>query len=299
MRRRCPVFVAAFAAALVATGGATAVAATAPINLNELRSAHVPSLCGHPAGKLVNGSLPLPANTGVVTIPAVTGAQGSSVIAFGDLNHDGARDAAVVVECDQGGVSWPDSIQLYTHGTKRLGGISLDKISHGDRDYVHSVSIRKDVVTVTWTTNRNTDFGCCSTLDYSAHLHLSGGKLVVTHAARHDEHPTLAAIVTAVHQRSTTAIRKHATAAVAADLIRMDKSHLMGAWHCYGDPVADTAWPKAALSLLAPDPFNTSWTNPGSRYCITTTQRGFYSLLRLTHNGYRSWRADLVVIPAD
>ena len=286
------------AAMMATTAGPASAVAARPVTLAMLKSAPVPSLCDHPAGHLVNGSLPgIPAQRGFVMIPAVTGeAHGNSAVVFGDLNGDGVRDAAVTVWCNQGGVPWPDSVQLYTSGAKRLGGISLEKISHGDRDFVRSMRLVDGVVTVHWSTNRDTDFGCCSTLDYAAQLHMKGAKFVVSHATPYDERPALHALFAALKKNSPT-LTQLANAATVTQLRYFQQAgQLSGTWHCYGAPDADQSWPADLLYALGSSPtsLDTPWEGTADRYCVTTTP-DLVTLVRLQHEGYRRWLADYTV----
>jgi hypothetical protein len=65
-----------------------------PLDVQALRSAPVPALCGHPAGTLVNGHLPgTPAGEAGVELRQT---------AFGDLNADGVAEGVAVLSCAQG-----------------------------------------------------------------------------------------------------------------------------------------------------------------------------------------------------
>lgn len=288
------------ATAMTATAATAVSAATArPVTLAMLKSAPVPRLCDHPAGHLVNGSLPgIPAQHGFVMIPAVTGeAHGNSAVVFGDLNGDGVRDAAVTVWCNQGGVARPDSVQLYTAGPQRLGGISLEQISHGDRDFVESMRLVNGVVTVHWSTDRDSDFRCCATLDYAAQLHLVGNTFVVSHATRYDERPALHVLLSAVNEHSATLSSLATRTAVASLKLAQRRAELAGTFHCYGPVFADKTWPKAVLGALgtSTNDVSPSWEGVGSRYCVTVASDQEVTMIRLSHRGYRRWVADEVV----
>ena len=267
-----------------------------PVTWSELLSAPVPRLCGHPAGRLVHGSLPgIPRGRGEVTIlPWASAKPTRRNVVFGDLNGDGVTDAAVVVTCDQGGVPWPESVQLYTSGDRRLGGAVLSSISHGDRDGVVSMKLSKGLVDVHWQTNRRSDYGCCSTMDYAADLSVLHGRVAVTHPTPYDERPALHALLAAVKTGSAARVQRLATAAVATTLLaRQQEGLLSSSWRCFGDPSVDHTWPTGWLGALSGPNGTASWSQPGSRYCVTfQPQQQVVTMVRLTHLGYRKWTAD-------
>ena len=176
------------------------VAPAQPVMPAELASAPVPALCTHPAGNLVNGSLPgIPSNDGVVQLAdeAFTSSPGYLLT---DLNGDGVTDAAAVIYCNLGGVSWPESIQFYTHqagspGLKRLGGISLETVSipaganPDSRDYVETMKAAGGGIDVTWGAVAMGRCEACGGFTVSAHLAFNGTGVVasdVTHRSLDD-----------------------------------------------------------------------------------------------------------------
>src|SRR3954468_3692442 len=179
-------FLSAVTVAGLALAGAvapsSAQAKASPVSLPQLESAPVPTLCGHPGGRLVHGVLPgIPALAGKVVLAATPAHHGAATLAFGDLNHDGVRDAAAVVLCRTGSTSRPSSIQLYTAGGKRLGGFDLAAFTHRATDVVSKVTIVHDVVFVHWTSNQHGDAPGTASLDYAAQLRLVGHKVVASH----------------------------------------------------------------------------------------------------------------------
>ncbi len=103
----------------------------------------------------------------------------SDQVAFGDLNGDGADDAAVVLITDPGG-----------SGTFRhLGAVinqqgspkHVTSILLGDRVKVKSLSIRSGEIAVEMITHGPNDPMCCPTLQVAQNYVLQGSKLVVAH----------------------------------------------------------------------------------------------------------------------
>lgn len=99
------------------TSSPTRVAVPA-LDVAALRRAPVPSLCGHPAGRLVDGHLPgTPRGEGGVEL---------SDTSFGDLDGDGVVEGAALVSCSQGN-SVETSVHLYRSGLRPLGQVEHDQ----------------------------------------------------------------------------------------------------------------------------------------------------------------------------
>lgn len=146
------------------------------VTTKDLYQAPVPSLCEHPAGKLVDGSLPgIPTDRGYVDLLAKS--QGASgVLAFGDLTGDGAIDAVAVFDCSQGGVNWPHQIVLYAPGPKILGSIDLGKVTPAEHAQVDRLTTKDGDVLLTWATYDGTN-SCRK--NWSARLHWDSQKVAV------------------------------------------------------------------------------------------------------------------------
>jgi hypothetical protein len=143
-------------------------------------------MCEHKDGRLVGGVLPgLDYTTGgpspgyeYIDIGAGTNT-GSGVVdspglppVLGDLTGGGSvGDAAAVVHCSAGGVSWPDTVLLYGPGPKLLGTANVDAIHPAEHANVESMSTEGRDVRVTW---RTTDGCCFNKSAWTARLHWDG-----------------------------------------------------------------------------------------------------------------------------
>jgi len=146
-----------------------------PVTLEDLMSAPVPGLCRHNAGDLVNGQLPLQdPHNGYVAIAHKSATDDSPRVAFGDLTGDGVDDGAMVTACTAGGVGWPATVQLYSEGPTRLGGIDLGDVTHGGRETVTDLSISNGVVHVSWITQGPGEPACCGTVKMAGDLRVNG-----------------------------------------------------------------------------------------------------------------------------
>lgn len=112
------------------------------VTLADLLSTPVPALCQHDPGNLVNGILPpQDSHRGPVMIAKRNDQPGTPYkIAFGGLTGGDNVDAAMVTDCGAGGMPWSDTVQLYTAGPTRLGGVDLGDITHS-REVVTDLSI--------------------------------------------------------------------------------------------------------------------------------------------------------------
>lgn len=148
---------------------------TKPVTLEDLMSAPVPGLCRHDAGDLVSGQLPLQdPHYGFVAIAHKSATDDRPQVAFGDLTGDGVDDGAMVTACTAGGVGWPATVQLYSAGPTRLGGIDLGDVTHGGRESVTDLSISNGVVHVSWITQGPGEPACCGTVKMAGDLRVNG-----------------------------------------------------------------------------------------------------------------------------
>lgn len=159
-----------------------ALQARRPVQAKDLLTAPVPELCEHKAGQLVDGKLPGLVNDGNGS-PGYeeldTGGPGSfekslpPVLA--DLTGDGVGDAAAVMHCSAGGVSWPDTVLFYGPGTKLLGAFDMSDPYPAEHANVLTIAAEGRGVRVTWRTTE----GCCfSPTEWTALLRWDGAKIV-------------------------------------------------------------------------------------------------------------------------
>jgi hypothetical protein len=123
----------------------------------------------------------------------------SAGTAFGDLNSDGMGDAATVLYCNAGGVAWPDVVAFYAQGQAGLRllawayitNFNLPGIRGQENGFVRRIRYQDGAVYAEWSTQDNGDAAATSTLDYSATLRLSGGKIIATNLVGVTERQTV------------------------------------------------------------------------------------------------------------
>jgi hypothetical protein len=161
---------------VAAAGELDRIAAAPPLTLAALQNARVPSLCEFPPGLLVQGALRsiAPSDGGV-------GMDDRIPLAVGDVNGDGLPDAAAVVGCTHGGVSWPEQIVIYTTGNLLVGSVDLGSLTEGAaRATVESMTYVDGRFDVAWWTNQAGDLDCCPTRYVGASISIVNAAVTVS-----------------------------------------------------------------------------------------------------------------------
>jgi pimeloyl-ACP methyl ester carboxylesterase len=280
------------------------IASRAPVTAQELLSAPVPASCEHAAGRLVNGLLPgIPANHGEMQLAWLNTSllSKSAGTAFGDLNSDGMGDAATVLYCNAGGVSWPDVIAFYAQGQAGLKllawayitNFNLPGIRGQENGFVRQIRYQEGAVYAEWSTQDNGDAAATSTLDYSATLRLSGGKIIATNLVGVTERQTVLRFANDLRVGNKTAADASAAPGVgeeAASLFRSYPSALNAAPTCYG--LNDVfAMPTPLANLI--DQGGSGQVNQDTeRLCAfpSTDPGADWVALGMHRTGWRTWQ---------
>jgi pimeloyl-ACP methyl ester carboxylesterase len=280
------------------------LASRAAATAQELLSAPVPASCRHPAGRLVNGVLPgIPVNHGEMQLAWLNSSplSESAGTAFGDLNGDGTGDAAAVLYCTAGGVSWPEIIAFYTQGQGRLRLLGWTYITHfnlpgiqgQENGFVRRIRYQDGAVHAEWSTQDNGDAAAVSTLDYSATLRLSGGKIIATNLLGVTERQTVLEFASDLRAGNTAAADALAAADAgeqAASLFRSHPSTLNAAPTCYGMNDVFTM-PTPLANLL--DQGGPDQVSPETeRLCAfpSTDPGAGWIALGMQRTGWRTWQ---------
>lgn len=154
--------------------------ASKPFVPADLLSAPVPSLCGHPAGRLVNGTLPgIGPTMGFVSL-MWTGGEERGAIAVGNLDGKPGDEIAAVVGCSQGGIGHPSSVQIYGPGPALLGSVNLnDIVPVVGQAILRDIAYSDGSILIRWATGRAGDCLCLPTINAQARARLSGTQLVI------------------------------------------------------------------------------------------------------------------------
>lgn len=194
------------------TPSASTSSAQAPLTMDALLTAPVPSLCDHPAGRLVDGSLPgVPANRGGVRLAGFDGARWKDrALATTWVGSDGRPYAAAVVDCNQGGVSWPQRVLVYTEGLKLVGAFDLAEVLGEGRQSVQSLSRDGDSLSLkVANTYQSGDAACCGTLDHLLTITVGDGRASTAIARTYDERATAQSAFTALVEGDEAELAKY------------------------------------------------------------------------------------------
>ncbi len=96
-------------------------------------------------------------------------------IAFGDIDGDGKKDAAVVLRTWAGstGVFRDVALMRNVHGTPK----PLATITFGDRDVVNAIDIHNNIISIDATVHQGQDGGCCPSLRVRRNFQWCGERL--------------------------------------------------------------------------------------------------------------------------
>jgi hypothetical protein len=274
------------------------ISARQPVTAHDLLSAPVPAACQHGAGTLVHGQLPgIAPYQGEMQLAWLNdGRAKSDLFASGDLNGNGNGDAAAVLYCNAGGVSWPEIIAFYTHGPNLLGfrdlsDINLPGPSPGENAAVYRIRYVGGMVEAMWTTQQDGDAAATPTLDYSARLRWDGDRIAVSNLTATTEQKTADLFVASVRNGEVAVAAKLGASGVADTLADQFRSY----------PIARSAAPQCH-GLVDPDLPQTVYdlVNPGlgphegeaHRLCLLSAggNGANYVVLGMRHSGLRQWQ---------
>jgi len=220
--------------ALLCSGPAHARRSRQDPSVRQIYSAHVPSLCGHDGGDLVDGKLPgIPVDRGFVELASLLGMRHQ--IAGGRLSGYRGRVIAAGVECKQGGVPWPEYLEVYGRDARRIGGMDLGKLLPGEETSINRVVVRDGSISVEAIGGqRRDDPDCCGSVSELLKLQYDGGRrrLAVVARRKYTERDSLARLLTLVSRRASGAER-YATAGVVRFLESLP-SRRFSVGRCYG-----------------------------------------------------------------
>ncbi len=249
----------------------------------ELKNAGVPSLCDHPAGRLVGGSLPgIASGQGEVTFVRAV---------FGELNSTGGRDAAVVIRCNQGGVGWPDHVLLYAADRRGRpvyrGQFDTSSVVGFGRESVRGISLVARRVTVRIAAGERWECMACGTVAVTAQLSLTRSRLTVNSTSRYGAREALNAFLAAANRGDLAAARRLSKQQeyyrnpgdVAVQEVR--ESGRLSAWNVYGPA------PYA--------PCDTSFSTSPARDCAARNAGHDYSLTLVYGGGWRDWKVTWMI----
>jgi WD40 repeat protein len=267
------------------------------VTADDLMSAPVPAACRHSGGYLSYGvQRGIPQNHGLTELAWV--ADGSAararLTAFGPLTGSGTHDAATVLNCTAGGVSWPQIIAFYGPGPSLLGwsymsNYNLPGKSPGENTVATSIAYHDGGITAKWSTQNEGDPGAIASLDYSAELHLVNGKVIASNLSGVTEEPTAQTFVNEIQRGNLSAASKLGTVAATSmlpALVHEYHSAFSASMKCYG--LNDIFTMPAAISQM----LNANESNDMDRVCALgpLNSSAQWIVLAMQHLGFRHWQ---------
>ena len=272
----------------------------AGVTANDLLSAPVPAVCTHKAGKLVSGVQPgIPEIHGSMQLAWLHGGAKAKAAftAFGDLNGDGTGDAVTLLDCNAGGVAWPQVIAFYSPGPTLLGwaylnDFNLPGIQPQENAFARQITYHNGGIDIEWSTQEEGDPAAISSLDYSAILRLSGHKIVASDLVGTTEQQAVNAFLSDLRggdQAGASRLAAPGVAAEAASQFRSYPSALAATPKCYG--LNDSFSMPAPLAALIESGGSAEVNPETDRLCaLPSSDPGAnWVALGMRHTGFRTW----------
>ena len=216
-------------------------------------TAEVPSLCGHPAGRFVNGALPVDASRmGDAYVMKYRAGQIMWANLERPVKSTDTITAVLAVGCNKGGVAWPDSILAYNRSAELIGHVTLDAVTGGGRERLNSLTLADEVISARWATEGEGDAACCGTIIASSNFTLDPGRmrLVAGEVSRANEEQPLNSLLEAINAADKNAAARYAKVeAVDALASVRDLEGNLHLHRCYGLQNSKDM-PAAALKLF-------------------------------------------------
>lgn len=231
MLRQCRLWAFVIATVLV-VGSMTAAPAQALTSKNQLLNAPIPSVCGHKAGRLVKGRLPgIARNRGEARLRLETAT-------LGTLVKGGGVGAVAAIQCNRGGVSWPDHIVVWNRHKQVIGHYDTAKVSAYNRIRIMTIAVKNREITAYMRGVGATDeAACCMTR--SARVRMSWSpttrRVIVRSRTIYYERSVALALVAAVNKRHRTTALKYGTSTTVSDLLALRaRVATMRVGRCFG-----------------------------------------------------------------
>lgn len=251
---------------------------------SSLETAQVPSMCGHPAGTLVGGSLPgIAEGMGHVELDL-------RHVASGDVTGDGIAETAVAASCSQGGVAWPQHIVVYGSGGELLGSADLGSLAgDGSAAVVYDIVAEAGRFRIRWAASRSDDTLAGPSLDVSAHATVTDQGVVVGDVTLIDEQRMLDELFDAASRSDVAAI------AALYDPVYLEEA-------MDGRPPAPEALPvvlpDTAQDFSCFGELDPRWIADagGARQCESTEPDSATVTLALSRASFGEWRIINIVV---
>jgi hypothetical protein len=270
-----------------------------PLDLRELESLAVPSVCGFPAGTLVGGRLPgIPQGQGEVALASTLFPDRfANYTSFGDLTGDGVADTVAVLKCSTINGPGADVVAAYDSGARMLGSINLADVTQRPINEIYTVSVSGGQAIMRWRTTEEpgdteTVVDAEASFTFDPAQGLRAGVL-----RSYNVTGPVARLLTAVRAgKSGKTARAIAPIEIIQAMITANQTAPFGEVTCFGPSTSDP-WPEAALEDYGDWPPQDGLAH-GDRYCLLALPSGDFALLGMEHVRFNTWRAVEFRMPA-
>ncbi|WP_019874660.1 hypothetical protein [Sporichthya polymorpha] len=265
-----------------------------PLDLRELESLAVPSVCGHPAGTLVGGRLPgiAPGNGEVALASTLDPNRFNDFTSFGDLTGDGVADTVAVLKCSTAAGPGADVVVAYDSGARLLGSINLADVTGRPVNEIYNVQVSRGQAIMRWRTTEEpttieTVVDAEASFTFDPNTGLRAGALKSFNVTG----PVGKLLEKIRAGRSGAEVRKLAPPEIITAMITAHRQTPFGEATCYGPSAAPNSnWPEQALDDYDDWPPQDGLAH-GDRFCLIALPDGHYALLGMVHTGFSTWRA--------
>ena len=261
-----------------------------------------PELCRHPPGNLVNGSLPnVPSNSGGAWAYTVTSGPDKGRPRLATAQSPASPNGAVgamILGCNAGGVSWPDTMAFYANGGKLLGSELLGDVSQSERGSATEITISGNTATVTWVATHSDDAQCCGHVEYTADFTWTGQKVVASNIQTFDESNLLHQLLNDLQTNNLTDAGTIASTSILAELTQLGTAGVLAPGRCFG--VLDTYEIPAMLRAKWPLGFMDNISVPMGesgvhRFCVVNQNGNPAGIVEFIYqNALNTWTATAV-----
>ncbi|HUR75087.1 MAG TPA: hypothetical protein VMZ00_12490 [Sporichthya sp.] len=264
-----------------------------PLDLRELESLAVPSVCGHPAGTLVGGRLPgiAPGDGEVALASTLYPDRFNDLTSFGDLTGDGVADTVVVLKCSNFQGPGADVVVAYDSGARLLGSINLYDVTSRPINQIYTVKVSGGRAIMRWRTTEDPS-STDTVVDAEASFSFdpSSGLRAGTLTSYNVTGPVSTLLVAIRAGKNGKTAQQIAPLNIIEAMIAANKQTPFGAVTCYGPTATDQGWPEQALNDYKDWPPSDGLAH-GDRYCLIALPAGNFALLGMEHLRFNTWRA--------
>ncbi|MBA3744720.1 hypothetical protein [Sporichthya sp.] len=264
-----------------------------PLDLRELESLAVPSVCGHPAGNLVGGRLPgiAPGDGEVALASTLFPDRFKDLTTFGDLTGDGVADTVAVLKCSNFQGPGADVVVAYDSGARLLGSINLSDITARPINQIYNVQVSGGRAIMRWrTTDASETTDTVVDAEASFTFDPNSGLRAGTLTSYNVTGPVGNLLVAVKAGKSGKTAQKIASLEIIQAMIATNQQTPFGAVTCYGPTATDQGWPEQALDDYDGWPPSDGLAH-GDRFCLVALPAGNFALLGMQHVRFNTWRA--------